>query len=114
MIYLKAKVVNKKPQWWFIIKFIWHVDWEDNRFEAFTWGDTIYAPKRLSKPTLAHEVTHVRQQHASKVYGLFCLIRYKLDRKYRRAMENQAGRAEYKSGGNLAVILKRLDDPFYL
>lgn len=78
----------------------------------FAYGDKIFYPsgKPLPDSLIAHETVHGQRQ-AGDPAGWW--KRYLVDASFRFEEELLAHRAEYRAGGDLAEIAKRLSGPLY-
>lgn len=60
------------------------------------WGNTSYGANKLSADLIKHELTHIKQQRGSKLYGLWWWFKYVVSVKFRLSQEIEAYRNQYQ------------------
>ena len=91
------KVVYKKPFIYPLLKWRFpFLTWDAGSWgHAITIANTIYTRYPLAAHILRHELCHVKQQHANKLYAyLYFIPRYFFDSKFRDRMEAEGKAAE--------------------
>jgi hypothetical protein len=92
---INYKIVYKKPWIWWLLKLVFkEINWN---FTVVTIGNTIYSSRPIHPRVLAHELVHVRQQKASKLYAYCYFIpRYIFDKNFRIKVEAEGYAEENK------------------
>lgn len=108
---VNMRIVYEKPSWWFLVKLL-HPKAEWGKV-LFTWGDTIYAWRKMTDPEIAHEAAHTVQQKRNKLIGLFAILRYTFSKSYMKKCELEAFRAQYHAGESLEKTARLMSSPIY-
>ncbi len=82
------------PFWFWIVKMKWPSIPLDRVIVA--WGSDCYTNSFISPDKVIHESVHHKQQHYSKIYGIYWWIKYLLLKDFRFSQEVEAYRKEYQ------------------